>query len=102
MVGVWLTGILNPAGPFPTLHVTPGFEAVNTINSSIHPLSILLPPSRIPLRTRLSPTTIMNRFSIAQDVTKRLPKMQVVIVVAHNLNNEAENPAVTDFAQVRP
>ena len=43
----------------------------------------------------------MNRFSIAQDVTKRLPKMQVVIVVAQNLNNEAENPAVTEFAQVR-
>ena len=43
----------------------------------------------------------MNRFSIAQDVTKRLPKMQIVIVVAHNLNNEAENPAVTEFAQVR-
>lgn len=42
----------------------------------------------------------MDRFIIAHDVTKMLPKMQVVIVTAYNLDNQGENSSVNDFAQV--
>ena len=44
----------------------------------------------------------MDRFIIAQDVTKLLPKMQVVIVLAYNLINTGENPLVNKFAAVEP
>ncbi|KAI4116196.1 MAG: hypothetical protein LQ345_003344 [Seirophora villosa] len=40
----------------------------------------------------------MDRFHIAQDVTKMLPKMQVVVVTAYNLDNQRENRAVDAFA----
>lgn len=43
----------------------------------------------------------MDRFTIASEVTKLLPKMQVVIVTAYNLDNKTENPDVTAFAQVQ-
>ncbi|KAL8899966.1 MAG: hypothetical protein Q9207_005927 [Kuettlingeria erythrocarpa] len=41
----------------------------------------------------------MDRFLIAPEVTKMLPKMQVVIVVAYNLDNTGENADVTSFCQ---
>ncbi|KAL9586792.1 MAG: hypothetical protein Q9212_000678 [Teloschistes hypoglaucus] len=40
----------------------------------------------------------MDRFVVAQDVTKMLPKMQVVIVTAYNLDNQSKNPSVDAFA----
>ncbi|KAL8941029.1 MAG: hypothetical protein Q9216_002475 [Gyalolechia sp. 2 TL-2023] len=43
----------------------------------------------------------MDRFIVARDVTKILPKMQVVIVVAYNLDNKGENQAVNHYCQVR-
>lgn len=43
----------------------------------------------------------MDRFIIAPKVTKLLPKTQVVVVTAYNLDNKAENPVVKAFAQVR-
>ncbi|KAL8916413.1 MAG: hypothetical protein Q9208_008534 [Pyrenodesmia sp. 3 TL-2023] len=46
-----------------------------------------------------NPPATMDRFVIAPEVTKMLPKMQVVIVVAYNLNNTGENPAITKFCQ---
>lgn len=42
----------------------------------------------------------MDRFIIAPNVSKMLPKMQVVIVTAYNLDNQGSNPAVNDFVQV--
>ncbi|KAI4095880.1 MAG: hypothetical protein LQ339_007118 [Xanthoria mediterranea] len=41
----------------------------------------------------------MDRFIIAPNVSKMLPKMQVVIVTAYNLDNQGSNPAVNDFVQ---
>ncbi|KAL9012138.1 MAG: hypothetical protein Q9173_003069 [Seirophora scorigena] len=49
----------------------------------------------------MTPQTIkqkMGRFLIAQKVTKLLPKMQVVVVTAYNLDNHSENRSVDAFA----
>lgn len=47
-------------------------------------------------------SAMMDRFVVAQDVTKMLPKMQVVIVTAYNLDNQSKNPSVDAFASVLP
>ncbi|KAL9599857.1 MAG: hypothetical protein Q9219_003551 [cf. Caloplaca sp. 3 TL-2023] len=41
----------------------------------------------------------MDRLIISQDVAKLLPKMQVVVVAAYNINNKGQNPAVDKFAE---
>ena len=43
----------------------------------------------------------MDQFSIAQDVAKLLPNMQVVVVTAYNLDNTGTNAQVAEFAEVR-
>ena len=43
---------------------------------------------------------MMERFTIAQDVARLLPNMQIVIVAAYNLPNKDTNAQVAKFAEV--
>ncbi|KAL8654946.1 MAG: hypothetical protein Q9210_001189 [Variospora velana] len=42
---------------------------------------------------------VMDKFIISQDVTNMLPKMQVVVMAAYNVDNTGENASVTKFCQ---
>ena len=44
---------------------------------------------------------MMNRFSVSEDVAKRLPNMHVVVVTSYNLKNVGTNDRVAEFAEVR-
>lgn len=43
----------------------------------------------------------MNRFIISEDVANLLPRMQVVVVTARNIDNSPPNDNVAAYSKVR-